>query len=248
MIMVTSQAYANESIPLRSYLHKVRIVPSGVHDCISPIEEKVVTLKRQWISEKYSGRKIVFSLGRMTYYKGFEVLVESARFLAPNIAILIGGAGELLDRLQRQAERLNVADRVSFLGNVPAEELPAFYLQSDVFCLPSTTRSEAFGLVMVEAMSYAKPVVATQIPGSGVSWVNLDGVTGLNVAPGDPEALADALNSILRDSVLSRKFGEAGRRRFLELFTLEMMIDRIDRIYSDVLARNRQESEKPGVF
>jgi rhamnosyl/mannosyltransferase len=95
-------------------------------------------------------------------------------------------------------------------------------------------RSEAFGLVMVEAMSYRKPVVATRIPGSGVTWVNVHGETGLNAEPGDPADLARALKQLLNDPDLAKELGEGGRRRFEQNFTLEKMIGALTQVYSSI--------------
>jgi rhamnosyl/mannosyltransferase len=177
------------------------------------------------IRNTHPGKKIVFALGRMIYYKGFDVLVRAVSQLGDDTVILLGGSGELQEPLRKLARELGVEHKVDFLGRVSDADLPAYYMAADVFCLPSLMRSEAFGLVMVEAMSFSKPVVATRIPGSGVTWVNVHGETGLNAEPGDAEDLARTLRELLDDPERARAMGAAGRRRFEQHLTLEKMID-----------------------
>jgi glycosyltransferase involved in cell wall biosynthesis len=99
---------------------------------------------------------------------------------------------------------------------------------ADVFCLPSTSRAEAFGVALVEAMAAGKPAVASDIPGSGVGWVN---ACGLGVPPRDPLALAAGLRRVLDDRELAARMGREARQRYLDLFTANAMIDRFDELY-----------------
>jgi glycosyltransferase involved in cell wall biosynthesis len=226
-IFATSPPYAESSPWLRPYMDKVHFVPSCIRDPDDRIDTAARDRIRTAVREAHPGKRIVFALGRMTYYKGFNVLVEAARHLDDDTVVLLGGKGELLDSLKAQADRLGVAHKVRFLGRVSDEDLPGYYEAADVFCLPSLMRSEAFGLVMVEAMSHRKPVVATRIPGSGVTWVNLHGETGLNAEPEDAEDLAAALRQVLDNPAMAQAMGEAGRRRFEQNFTIDKMIDAI---------------------
>jgi glycosyltransferase involved in cell wall biosynthesis len=114
--------------------------------------------------------------------------------------------------------------RIECVGELPDSEVVALLHACDVFVLPSIERSEAFGIVQLEAMACGKPVVSCRIP-SGVPWVNRDEETGLTVAPGDPRGLAAALNRLLGDVALQRKLGENGRARVEREFTLERMRD-----------------------
>lgn len=233
-IIATSPPYAQSSPWLQRHIDKVHFVPS----CIRAPESLVSSDDRKELSAgikaKYPGKKIVFALGRMTYYKGFEVLVEAASYLDDNTVVLIGGKGELLEGLKAQARSLGVDGKVHFLGRIEDEVLPGYYEACDMFCLPSVMRSEAFGLVMVEAMSYRKPVVATRIPGSGVTWVNIHGETGLNAETGDSLDLASAIKKLLSNPELAKQLGEGGRRRYEQHFTIEKMIAAITQIYKSI--------------
>lgn len=233
-ILVSSPPYAESSPWLQRYMSKVRIVPSCIRD-----PRHFVTLEaRQQLAARiraaYHGKKIVFALGRMTYYKGFDVLVRAARHLDYNTVILLGGNGELLDSLKTEAASLGVTDKVHFLSRVSDKDLPGYYEAADVFCLPSLVRSEAFGLVMVEAMSYGKPVVATRIPGSGVTWVNVHNETGLNAEPGNDIDLARTLNALLNDPARAQAMGDAGRRRFENHLSIDKMIDAVLAVYAEL--------------
>jgi glycosyltransferase involved in cell wall biosynthesis len=135
------------------------------------------------------GERIVLGVGRLIYYKGFEHLVRAMGDV--QATALIAGDGPLSGALAAEATRLGVADRVVLLGRVNEADLKACYHACDVFALPSIERSEAFGIVQLEAMACGRPVVNTRLD-SAVPHVSLDGLTGLTVPPGDPAALAAA--------------------------------------------------------
>jgi glycosyltransferase involved in cell wall biosynthesis len=101
----------------------------------------------------------------------------------------------------------------------------------DVFCLPSVEKSEAFGIVQLEAMRAGRPVVSTRLHGSGIDWVNQDGVSGLTAEPGSPDALAQALNRLIANPEIARTLGANARRRYEELFTARKMADQVRAMY-----------------
>ena len=109
-----------------------------------------------------------------------------------------------------------------------------FYEACDIFVLPSTDISEAFGLVQVEAMACGKPVVSTNL-NTGVTFVNQHGITGLTVEPRDSMALADAIRTLLGNSNLRLSLGRNAQERAMREFTLERMIDRTVKLYNRIL-------------
>ena len=226
-ILGTTPVYVRESPWLQGAQDKVGFVPIGIEPII--FEENAVSEYRN----HYPGKKIVVSLGRLIPYKGFSTLIEAANRLGEGYQVLIGGMGPLRDDLQQQIDSLGLQERVQLLGYVADETLPALYGACDVFVLSSVMKTEAFGIVQIEAMSCSKPVVATQIPGSGTAWVNEDGVSGLNVPPGDPEALADAIRRICEEPEAWQRFAEGARERFDAMFTAQKMIDRIIEVYEE---------------
>jgi glycosyltransferase involved in cell wall biosynthesis len=211
----------------------VRVVPIGISDIAS--EAVADTTAR--IRGQAGGRKIVFALGRMTHYKGFDVLIRAAAGLPADTVVMIGGGGGLLASCQTLVRQLGLDGRVHLLGPVPDHELASHFAACDIFCMSSTLRAEAYGVAMLEAMMMGKPVVATDIAGSGVPWVNEHGITGLNVRAGDAAALSGALTTLLADEPSRLRLGRQARERYLRSFSAQRMVEQTRAVYEDVLAR-----------
>ncbi|MDR2636753.1 MAG: glycosyltransferase [Zoogloeaceae bacterium] len=178
--------------------------------------------------------KLIFALGRHVAYKGFDILIQAMARLDAGTRLLLGGEGPLSGALKRLAADLGLADRISFLGLIPDAQLPAYYQACDVFCLPSTTPAEAFGIVQIEAMAAGRPVVGSRL-GNGVDFVNRDGVTGLTVPPGNVEALADALSLLLNDEARRHDLGGRAQEWARAEFGRETMGARTLALYRSVL-------------
>lgn len=226
LIIGTSPVYLKESPFLKHVQDKTICLPIGV-SAIVPDEAAVEKL-----GQRYGGKKIVFSLGRLVPYKGFTHLIDAARYLSNDYVVLIGGTGTLRNKLEKKIRRLGLENKVMLLGRIPKNELPAYFGASKVFCLPSVQKTEAFGIVQIEAMSCGKPVVATRIPHSGVAWVNQHGVSGLNVTPGNARELAQAIQHIADDDAVYEQYAVSAKNRYHDLFTKERMIDNSLRIYN----------------
>lgn len=228
VVVGTSPVYMQESPHLAHWQHKVCCLPIGIEP-VSPDKEAVEELR-----SRYGGRHIIFSLGRLVPYKGYRYLIEAARYLGEDYVVLIGGTGPLRDELQERIRHWGVTDRVKLLGRISEEDLPAYYGACSLFCLSSVQKTEAFGIVQIEAMSCGKPVVATRIPQSGVAWVNSDEESGLNVEPGDARALASALRRICEDEELGHRLSAGARERFQRLFHIDRMIDETINLYNQL--------------
>jgi glycosyltransferase involved in cell wall biosynthesis len=183
---------------------------------------------------------VVGCVGRIRFVrKGQEVLVQAASELkrrGRSIKVLIVGTPfpgneDHLKRLQQLVHELEVRDRVVFAGEL-ADPRPA-YAAMDALAMTSI-QPEPFGGVVSEAMSLGLPVIATSVGGSLDQVV--DGVTGLLVAPGDPAALADAIEKLMRDPELRRRMGEAGARRMREYFSVAQMIGKIEGLMEDTIS------------
>lgn len=227
-IVGTSPVYLSESPYLKSFGYKTKCLPIGVP------KMKPDSLKVRYIKEKYLGKKIVFSLGRLIGYKGFTYLVDAASYLDDNYVILIGGDGELRGDLQEQIDKNGLASKVKLLGRIDDQDLPDYYGACDLFCLSSIQKTEAFGIVQIEAMSCGKPVIATKIPGSGVSWVNEDGKSGINVPPMDAKAIAEAVITITCDDEKYSSFCRGAIERYESFFTEKKMIYESINIYEEL--------------
>ena len=208
------------------------MVPIGIGDnsALPPIGSVAA------IHRRYANRHIVFALGRMVSYKGFDVLIDAAALLPAHAVVVVGGEGDLLDRHRQTVAERGLGKKIHFVGRMSELDCQAHFAAARVFCLPSTQRSEAFGVVVVEAMAAGRPVVASAIAGSGVGWVNVDGVTGLNVPVGDAESLAAALTRLVDDDEFAFRCGQAARARFVGHLTADAMVDRTADLYGRLLA------------
>ena len=230
-VIATSPAYADRRRCCGRVSDKVAVIPIGAH-APEPVDPALV----QRLRRRYGQRRIVFALGRMTYYKGWDVLIDAARRLPGDVLVVIGGGGPELPRYRARAQAAGVGDRLQFVGPLSAASVEAHFALADVFCMASTSRAEAFGVAVLEAMARGLAVVSTDIPGSGLGWLQQPGVTGLQVPAGDAAALAQALCRLLDDVPLRTRFGAAGRARWAELFTAETMADQTVALYRRLLS------------
>ena len=226
-IIATSPDYVESSPVLSAHRRRCRVIPYGIpfEQFASAEASAVAALRARY------GRRVVISVGRLIYYKGFEYLIRAMTEVEGHL--LIVGDGPLRGELEALARRLGVSGRVTLLGEIQNRDVTPFYHASDVFALASTARSEAFGIVQLEAMAAGLPVVNTRLA-SGVPFVSPDGVSGITVPPEDPSALAEAINRLLDDSGLRETFGAAGRRRVAEEFSAEVMAARTLDLYREI--------------
>ena len=229
-ILATSPKLLEESAALEGYRHKGRAVPIGIAESKETIGEGEIAALRS----KSGGPRIVFALGRLVPYKGIEYLIRGAASLAADTRVLIGGEGPLRGELGRLVHECGVGDRVALLGRLTDREVELHMRACDVFCLPSVQKSEAFGIVQIEAMRAGRPVVSTRIAGSGIDWVNQDGVSGFTVEARNPESLASALNRLLQDPALAQRMGAQARRRYEEMFTARRMAEQVRAAYQSL--------------
>ena len=228
-IVVSSPALVEHATALHWHARRCEVVPFGLEIARAPSPAEHPSVRP--VREKWTGPIALF-VGRLVPYKGADVLLRALQ--RTGVAAVVIGDGPMRSDLEQLTRELQLDDRVFFLGGADDETVAAWYEACDVFVLPSVTRAEAFGLVQLEAMARGKPVISTRLP-TGVPWVNVDGVTGLTVPPGDVEALASALRTMMEDSALRMRMGQAARTRFETEFTRERMIDRITALYARVL-------------
>jgi glycosyltransferase involved in cell wall biosynthesis len=251
-IIATSPNYIVSSPFLRRHAARCAVIPLGVDiERFARADEQRAAQFRESVvrsqlsvavqpeqSSASNGQRttnygLVLFVGRLRYYKGLHVLLDALP-MAPGATLLIGGSGPERDRLAAQAAALGVADRVHFLGDVSDKDLPALFRAADIFVLPAHLRAEALGVAQIEALASGVPCISTEL-GTGTSYANRHGETGLVVPPGDPAALALAINALLADPDMRWRFGQAGRRRAAALFTRDRMLDAVEQVYRDVL-------------
>lgn len=208
-VIATSPNYIEGSKWLQSVKDKCIVVPNCINVermTITPDIEK----RAAEIREENKDKTICVAVGRHTEYKGFTYLVQASKLLDDRFRIYITGTGELTEKLHEEARG---DSKITFTGRIEDTELKALILASDMFCFPSVSKNEAFGLALAEGMYYGKPAVTFTIPGSGVNYVSLNKVTGIEVENRNVEKYADAMRTLAQNKELSLKYGKAGKER-----------------------------------
>jgi glycosyltransferase involved in cell wall biosynthesis len=234
-LVAATQAHFDGStqIPLDVPEERRQVIPYGLDYAPLELSARTMVLHDQ-IRASTEGRGLVFALGRHVYYKGFEVLIEAMRHT--DACLILGGDGPLRPHLEAQAAGLGLSDRIRFTGHIAEEDLAAYFHACDVFCLPAVERSEAFGLVQLEAMACGKPVVCTQL-NNGVNIVNIDGQTGFAVPVRDAAEMGRRLAQLLADDALRKKLGRQALAR-TDAFSVRSMTDSHVKLYEAILRTN----------
>ena len=229
-IIAASPNYIKGSPYLSQFTQKCVMFPY----CISEDRLRItdaVRAKAERIRKKYQDKTIVFAVGRHVEYKGMYYLVQAAKRLGDRFAVLIGGKGPMTESLQREAAHIPA---VRMLGRIDDETLLACLLACDIFAFPSITKNEAFGLALAEALYCGKPAVTFTIKGSGVNYVSLDGVTGIECPNRDSGAFAHALKLLAGDPQLREKYGQAAGERARALFLFDAYKANITHLIEEV--------------
>lgn len=233
-IIATSPRYVDTSPFVSRFRDKCAVVPLGVDLArFTAVDaERIRAVRTRLLGTNASG--LILNVGKLRYYKGLDTLIRALPQLN-GVRAAIVGSGPMQAEWRALAASLNVADRVTFVGDVPDDELPVYFRAADLFVLPANARAEAFGTVLVEAMAAGLPCVTTEV-GTGTSWVVQDGITGRVVPPRDPAALARAIDALLGDAEGRRQMGQAAAARARAEFDQAVMIERVFSVYEALLA------------
>lgn len=230
LIIVTSPNYRDGSIPLSPFKSKVRIVQSSMDESKFVLNEsdnhKIIELKH-----KYDNKPIVFFIGRHIQYKGLQYLLSAERYVKSDCVFIIAGGGPLTERLKKECQ----SERVKFVGRISDQNLKYYNYAASVFTFPSITKNEAFGVALAEAMYCYTPAITFSIEGSGVNWVNLNNITGIEVANRDIKAYAEAIDTLLSDKETAKKYAKSAHQRVVENFTIPKMIGKMTQVYDELL-------------
>ncbi len=223
-IVATSPNYLATSDVLRRFTDKTTVIPLGLDEADYPATN--VITKAHW-RERFPHPFFLF-VGVLRYYKGLRTLLAAAR--TSNIDIVIVGDGPMKPQLIAYASEHNLS-HVHFAGALPDTDKMALLELSSGLVFPSHLRSEAFGLSLVEASMFGKPMISCEI-GTGTSYVNLNGQTGIVIPPQNPKALSAAMQSIAHSKEQAKVFGVNARARYIEHFTADKMVSEYVKNYT----------------
>jgi len=224
-ILASSQAMIDNSPVLSTFKEKCVVAPYGIDPkpYISPVKADEKALRK--VEEEFPEKFILFA-GRLVYYKGLQFLVKAMKNV--DRKLVIAGDGPFFANLKLLTA--GFGNRIHFTGSISDEKMRALMFKCSFFVFPSISPSETFGLVQLEAMAAGKAIINTSI-NTGVPEVSLHRKTGITVPPKDVKALTDALNELVKDDKLCKEYGEAGRKRFLEKFTVSRMCEQLATMY-----------------
>jgi rhamnosyl/mannosyltransferase len=229
-IVATSPNYMESSPVLWRYRDKTRIITYGLDQSTYPQPDPA--LLAHW--RERIGPKFFLFVGVLRYYKGLHVLLEAVA--GTHYPVVIVGAGPEETALKAQAARLGL-NNVIFVGAVGEEDKVALLTLCYALAFPSHLRSEAFGISLLEGAMYGKPMVSCDI-GSGTTYINIDGETGLVAPPADPQALRAALRTLWDNPEMAREMGARAAQRFQNVFTAGQMAASYAALYREVAARH----------
>ena len=228
----------HEGLPLR----RMCVIHNGID--ANPFEAPVKDLREE--VGLCSGVPVVGIVAVMRPEKAHTVFLQAARIVAdevPNAKFLIVGDGPERERIELEIDSLELRDRVILYGM--SNDMPAVMATINVVVLSSDAKVETFPVAIMEAMAASRPVVATRV--GSLDELVLDGVTGYLVPPQSPSALAARVVSLLRNPMLARSCGEAGRARILSEFTLDAMVERTEQLFEKLSTEHRGGKRDCGI-
>jgi rhamnosyl/mannosyltransferase len=234
-IIVSHPSIVEQSEYLAGHAAKCAVAPYGIDtdfwETRTSEDEASISRMRQ------QHPRLIVACGRLVPYKGFDVLVRALKLVDAHL--IIAGSGPLEAVLRGVAAEARVTDRVTFAGYLSREQQRQLFGAADLFVLPSVSEAEAFGIVQLEAMCSAIPVVNTSLP-TGVPWVARDGLEGLTVTPSDEVALAGAMSRLLDDRELAKRLGAAAKERAVSLFKWQKFAADVAEQYRQAYASRRR--------
>ena len=226
-IVATSPNYLASSATLQRYQQKTDIIPLGLDERDYPQAKKS---RLDYWRQLFPGGFFLF-VGVLRYYKGVYILLEAAQ--RSGIPVVIVGGGPHESELRKSIDQGGISN-VHLVGALPDEDKIALLALCRALVFPSHLRSEAFGLSLVEAAMHGKPMISCEI-GTGTSFVNLDQETGLVIAPDNVEALVSAMRKLWQNDALCEKFGTAARKRYVDYFTAQKMVESYALLYQSLI-------------
>ena len=229
-VIGATPVHLNESDYATCFQGKKYIVPYCVEESSLVMNLEDYAAAEQIRSEN-KDKIICFAMGRHIPYTGLIYLVKASKLLDDRFRIYIAGSGPLSEELKKEAQG---DEKIQFLGKIDDCLRKAYLYSCDIFCFPSITKNENFGLALAEAMYFSKPAVTFTIPHSGVNYVNLNGVTGIEVENRNVEQYVEAIKTLANDKELCEKYGQAAKERVNENFTLKNLKKNIIKVLEEL--------------
>lgn len=230
-IVAATPNHIKYSPVLAAFREKSVVIPYGIdlsrYEMTDNIKEKVSEIKNI-----YGGRHIILFVGRLIYYKGVEYLIQAMHDV--EAVLLIVGSGNEEAKLKNLAFNLGISEKCIFLGEVTDEYLVSLYHSCDTMVLSSIERTEAFGIVQIEAFACGKPVISTNLK-TGVPYVNQNGKTGLVVEPRSHRAISNAIKILLSNEDMRNEMGRSGKLRAEEEFSINKMGEKYLKLYNEIM-------------
>lgn len=230
VVIATSPDYLNASNVIKKFRSKCSVIPLGIDR--ERLSRSKNSLAIQWAEQVWGSTSFrLLSVGRLTYYKGFDLLIKAMVHLPENISLHIVGTGVMEKFLKSLAQKSGVQERVVFHGYLTDEYLSALFSTCDCFVLGSFERTEAFGIVLLEAMWHEKPIIASNIHGSGVRWIMGKARCGLLF---EPRNVMDCVSKILwmkNHPAEAAQYGKSGRTFLEDNLLIDHIANKVVSIY-----------------
>tara|TARA_B100001142_G_scaffold104718_1_gene106716 strand:+ start:883 stop:2004 length:1122 start_codon:yes stop_codon:yes gene_type:complete len=236
LVIVTSSNYLKASKPLKKFHQKISIVNFGMKD---PYKNKIFKIKSLPTERNIKTKKInIMSIGRLVGYKGYEYLINSMKYLdKERFQLTIIGEGKLQKKLNNLCKINSLENNIQILSNVDNRKKHALFKNCHIFCLPSISRAEAFGLVLLEALSYGIPLITFYMPESGTNFINRNGFNGLLVRGKNSKELANKIIKISTEKKIYTKLSKNARIDYEKRFKEENFINSMSKIFSKVIKK-----------
>jgi glycosyltransferase involved in cell wall biosynthesis len=232
-IIATTKSYAKESPFLRRYLDKIVVIPNGIN--IEEVTTPVTKEKSREILGLPQDSEIILFFGSLVEYKGPDILLKAFKLVKnvfPSAKLIFAGRGHMDNELKETAKQMKIYDDVIFTGFVEDNEKPLYYKAADIFCLPSTTLAESFGIVNLEAMAAGLPIVSSDL--GGIPDIVKNGVNGLLAKPYDFETVAKHLTKLLKNGEMREEMGQNGLK-MVNNYTWDEVTTKTEKLYNKLI-------------
>lgn len=233
VIIATTKSYAQESPFLRRYLDKIVVIPNGIN--VKEVTTPLTREKSREILGLPQDSEIILFFGSLVEYKGPDILLKAFKLvkdIIPSVKLIFAGRGHMDAQLKKAAKQMKISEDVIFTGFVEDSEKPLYYKAADIFCLPSTTLAESFGIVNLEAMAAGIPIVSSNL--GGIPDIVKDGENGLLAKPYDIEMVAEKLIKLLKDDDMRVEMGQNGLK-MVDNYTWDEVTAKTENIYKELI-------------